>query len=158
MTTNAELKKQVDEQEERLTALLESNEKLAGQLSEAMEIVKLQNDKIADLEDKEVAAATPDDNKKAKQFVRPDRPETGGWVVRARNLEYFGECYKTRFQGGVAIIYLEEDQADFRASRLEADMGMRVEAAENDKILEALKYQAGVKPPEKTLPEKLLGG
>jgi hypothetical protein len=157
MVANVELKKKQDEQDERLTQLADSNKELQGQLSEALDIIKKMSSKMAEMEDAAVAAQTPDVNKN-KKYIRPDRPETGGWVVKAPNDTYFGECYHTNFQGGVAIIYLEEDQSDFRASRLEADFGMIVQAAEDADILKALKYQAGVKPPEKTLPEKLLGG
>ena len=157
MVANVELKKQLEEQDARLTALAEANAKLTEQLTESLELLKLQNDKVAKLEDAAVAAVVPD-VKKNKKPIRADRPETGGWVVRAKNEGYFGECYSTKFQGGLAIIYLEEDDADFRVSRLEADFEMEVTPAENEGILDALKYQAGVKPPDKTIHEKLLGG
>ena len=93
-----------------------------------------------------------------KPYVRPDRPESGGWFIQTINPEFNGLLCRTRFANGMAIIYTDQEGADETVRSLQADHSCTVIAAEDSELINLQKRIATAKPKEKQLHDKLMRG
>ena len=142
----ASLGKEIDETKEQ-------NEKLLTLVEQMNERFEKQEAEIAELREKN--AKMPADD--GKVFIRADRPETGGWVIKAPNDQYFEKTMGVQFTGGIAIVYLEHENSDFIVDRLENDFGYEVQAADDQDLIKVDKVMRGIKPKETDLVGKLVG-